>query len=223
MCSPLTRQPLRPSRSSSAEEEGGDGPRRPGGSRSPRPRPAGSDRARSHRAAPPAGSTSSSCPREPGPPPAIRAGSSPAPTPHQAAGGSHRLVRERNDRRRPAASATLRASVPTVSRPGARSWTPRKETSPLPGFSPTTPQTPAGIRTEPPVWECPAPRRRARRPPRRPIRWTSRRVRDELSRPKDSRTRPRPVGAPAAIGQFHGLGLADGGQPASSNRSTAAA
>ncbi len=50
-----------------------------------------------------------------------------------------------------AAIATDLASVPTVSREGARGCTPASGTSPMPGFSPTTPQAEAGIRTDPPV------------------------------------------------------------------------
>src|SRR6185436_16397857 len=50
-----------------------------------------------------------------------------------------------------AAVSTDRASVPTVSRAGLSGWTPIRLTRPRPGFRPTTPQTAAGMRTEPPV------------------------------------------------------------------------
>ena len=50
-----------------------------------------------------------------------------------------------------AASRTLRVSVPTVSSDEANAIRPYRETSPYVGFSPTTPQSDAGCRTDPPV------------------------------------------------------------------------
>ena len=49
-----------------------------------------------------------------------------------------------------AAWATVRARIPTWSHVGASGCTPVTGTSPAVGFSPTTPQYAAGIRTEPP-------------------------------------------------------------------------
>ena len=48
-------------------------------------------------------------------------------------------------------SAGVRAMGPTVSREGDTGWTPRVDTASTVGFSPTTPQHDAGMRTEPPV------------------------------------------------------------------------
>ncbi len=50
-----------------------------------------------------------------------------------------------------AASRTLRVNVPTVSSDEANAMSPYRLMSPYVGFSPTTPQSDAGCRTEPPV------------------------------------------------------------------------
>ena len=50
-----------------------------------------------------------------------------------------------------AASRTLRVNVPTVSSDDANAMRPYREMSPYVGFSPTTPHSDAGWRTEPPV------------------------------------------------------------------------
>src|SRR5919198_1852249 len=70
--------------------------------------------------------------------------------------GSERLVASLGscpviDRRRTAASRTLRVSVPTWSRDDANAISPYRETRPYVGLRPTTPQSAAGCRTEPPV------------------------------------------------------------------------
>src|SRR6058998_4449363 len=50
-----------------------------------------------------------------------------------------------------AASRTLRVNVATVSSDDANAMRPYREMSPYVGFSPTTPHSEAGCRTEPPV------------------------------------------------------------------------
>jgi hypothetical protein len=50
-----------------------------------------------------------------------------------------------------AASRTLRVKVPTVSRDEANAMSPYRLISPYVGLKPTTPQSDAGWRTEPPV------------------------------------------------------------------------
>ena len=50
-----------------------------------------------------------------------------------------------------AASRTLRVNVPTVSREDANAIRPYRLTTPYVGLRPTTPQSDAGCRTEPPV------------------------------------------------------------------------
>ena len=50
-----------------------------------------------------------------------------------------------------AASRTLRVNVPTVSSDEANAISPYRLIRPYVGFSPTTPQSDAGCRTEPPV------------------------------------------------------------------------